>query len=71
LNILTALQFCIANGSHNVANAITPLLNIFHVYRLNQDYVYLMGSIAMSLGLLLMGWRVLETIGKKVIILDY
>lgn len=30
-----------------------------------------MGSIAMSLGLLIFGYRVLETLGKRVIVLDY
>jgi phosphate/sulfate permease len=29
LMILTSLQFCVANGSHNVANAISPLLNVY------------------------------------------
>lgn len=34
-------------------------------------YVYLMGSIAMCFGLLMLGHRVLELVGKQVIILDY
>ena len=37
LMIITSLQFCVANGSHNVANAISPLLNIFDLYGFNKD----------------------------------
>ena len=64
LNIITTLQFCIANGSHNIANSITPLLNTFQLYGYNQNTVYLIGSITMALGLMTLGGRVLETIGK-------
>ncbi|CDW80703.1 phosphate permease [Stylonychia lemnae] len=71
LNIVSSLQFCIANGSHNIANAVTPLLNTFKFYGYDQSYIYLLGAITISLGLMTFGSRVLETLGKKVIILDY
>eukprot|EP00347_Sterkiella_histriomuscorum_P021182 403334934 len=71
LNIITTFQFCIANGSHNIANSITPLLSTFKIFGYDQEIVYLIGSITMALGLMTLGGRVLETIGKKVIQLDY
>lgn len=47
------------------------MLNIFGLYGYDKNLVYLVGSITMSLGLMTLGARVLETIGKKVIILDF
>lgn len=69
--ILTALQFCISNGSHNIANAISPLLNVFTYYNVDNDYAFYMGSVGMSMGLFIYGAKVLETVGKKVVILDF
>jgi len=60
----------VANGVH-IANAISPLLNVYNVYGFEHQSAILMGSIGMGLGLLMLGGRVLETVGKKVIILDY
>jgi phosphate/sulfate permease len=41
------------------------------IYGISINYGYLLGAITMSVGLLTFGARVLETVGKKVIILDY
>lgn len=41
------------------------------MYDISVNYAYLLGGIGMSLGLLIFGGRVLETVGKKVIILDF
>lgn len=41
------------------------------LYEIPINQGYLLGSIALSVGLLAYGGRVLETVGKKVIILDY
>ena len=71
LMIVTSFQFCIANGSHNIANAISPLLNVFMLYEIPINYGYLIGAVTMAIGLLSFGARVLETVGKKVIILDF
>lgn len=70
LNIVVSFQFCIANGVH-IANAISPLLNVFNVYGYEHNNAYLLGSVGMAIGLFTLGGRVLETIGKKVIVLDF
>ena len=47
------------------------MLNVFKIYDAQLEYAYLMGSISMSLGLFILGHKVLETVGKKVVIMDY
>lgn len=35
--IMTSLQFCVANGALGVSNGISPLLNIYKLYQVNQN----------------------------------
>ena len=54
-----------------MANAISPLLNVFELYLQNVDYAFFLGAMGMSLGLFLFGHRVLEMVGKKIQVLDF
>jgi PiT family inorganic phosphate transporter len=71
LMILAACSVSLAHGSNDVSNAISPLLNAFKLYDINKNIAYGIGSSGITLGLLLMGHRVMETLGKKVVKLDY
>ena len=64
---------CLSHGSNDVANAISPL-----VYLVNLDapdtptfVPFLVGSLGISLGLIILGKNVMATIGEKVIKLDF
>jgi PiT family inorganic phosphate transporter len=67
----SAMMVCLSHGANDVANAISPLLVAFNLNYVNKNIAYLLGSLGIALGLLLLGHRVMETVGKKVIKLDY
>ena len=69
--LVAAMMVCLGHGANDVANSISPLIVIFDNAGTNVKYAYLIGSIGIALGLLLMGHRVMETLGKKVIKLDF
>jgi inorganic phosphate transporter, PiT family len=78
LMVLAALMVCLAHGSNDVANAITPLLVVQNANSLVNNGVpyqgksgYWIGSIGIAAGLLILGVKVMETVGKKVIKLNY
>ena len=35
--IATSLQFCVANGATGVANAVSPLLNVYTLYDVDRN----------------------------------
>lgn len=66
-----AMMVCLGHGSNDVANSISPLLTALEVDGDSIKYAYLLGSVGISLGLLLLGFKVMETVGKKVVKLDF
>ena len=69
--IEAACLVCLAHGSNDVANSIAPLLVELGLYSLNKSWAYWLGGIGISLGLLTLGYKVMETVGKNVIKLDF
>ncbi len=74
LQVLSASFVAFAHGANDVANAVGPLAAIISVLRTNvinmQSQVPLwilgMGGVGIVIGLATWGWRVMETIGKKI-----
>ena len=72
--VQAACLVCLAHGANDVANSIAPLLvqvRSSESKANNYAWVYWLGGAGIAAGLLAMGWRVMETIGEKVIKLDY
>lgn len=74
LQILTAACMAFAHGANDVANAIGPLTAIVTILKTGtiplQSHVPLwilaLGGLGIVIGLATWGWRVIETIGKKI-----
>ena len=71
LMLLAAMMVCIGHGSNDVANSISPLIVVFTAKSHELKTAYLIGSIGIALGLLVLGYKVMETVGKKVVRLDF
>jgi len=69
--VMAAMLVCLAHGSNDVANAIAPLIVVSKVYDRNERIPYYMGAGGISLGLICLGYIVMETVGKKVVRLDF
>lgn len=69
--IASACMVCLAHGSNDVANSISPLLVVLRCFDLRSSWAYQLGGAGIALGLLVLGKRVIETVGKNVIELDY
>jgi phosphate/sulfate permease len=69
--IFAAMMVCLAHGANDVANSISPLLQVFTVDGWSDNAAYLLGSVGIALGLLILGYKVMETLGKQVIKLDF
>jgi len=65
------MMVCMGHGSNDVANSISPLLQVLSDDGDNLEYAYLVGSTGIALGLLVLGYKVMETVGKKVVKLDF
>ncbi len=74
LQIATACYVAFAHGSNDVANAVGPLAAVYDVYRTGSVHaevmvpikILMIGAICIPLGLATYGYRVIETIGKKI-----
>ena len=71
LLVLNSCQLCLAHGSNDVGNAISPLINIFNLYEIKQTTAYYIGAGGIVVGLIILGYKTMETVGKKVIPLNY
>mmetsp|Transcript_43123 Transcript_43123/g.31112 ORF Transcript_43123/g.31112 Transcript_43123/m.31112 type:complete len:123 (+) Transcript_43123:947-1315(+) len=73
LMLLAAMLVCLGHGANDVANSISPLIIAMNVGypNANDNIAYTVGSIGIALGLLTLGYKVMETVGKKVIALDF
>lgn len=71
LMIMSDFLVCMAHGSNDVGNAISPLIVVMNLDGNPKWTSFLLGSIAIALGLFIYGERVMQTIGEDVIPLDY
>ena len=71
LMIFAAMMVCLAHGSNDVANSISPLLVVLEINNDNINIAFGIGSVGIALGLLILGYKVMETVGKKVVKLDF
>ena len=69
--VASACLVCLAHGSNDVANAISPLMVVLRVEKISISWAYQLGGLGIALGLLFLGFRVMETVGKNVIKLDF
>jgi len=74
LQILSAALVAFAHGANDVANAIGPISAVFstmkaHSIHFNPNiplWILILGGVGIVIGLATWGWRVIETIGKKI-----
>lgn len=74
LQIITACFMAFAHGSNDVANAIGPLSAIFNhltgtvvsLHKTVPPWMLALGGIGIVFGLATWGWRVIETVGRKI-----
>jgi len=65
--LFAAMMVCLGHGSNDVANSISPLLTTLAVDGDKIQFAYILGSVGIALGLLCLGFKVMETVGKKVV----
>ena len=74
LQILTACAVCFAHGSNDVANAIGPLAAVVNVAQGGAvgtkaalaPWMLVVGGVGIVIGLATWGYRVMETVGRKI-----
>lgn len=74
LQIVTACFMALAHGSNDVANAIGPLsaiINVLHGHSISEPqtvpvWLLFLGGVGIVFGLATWGWRVIETVGRKI-----
>lgn len=74
LQIVTACMMAFAHGANDVANAIGPISASIHVLKTGTltpagdipTWILGLGGIGIVVGLATWGWRVIETIGRKI-----
>lgn len=74
LQILSACLMAFAHGANDVANAIGPLAAAMHILQTGSvvfestvpPWALGLGGVGIVIGLATWGWRVIETIGKKI-----
>jgi PiT family inorganic phosphate transporter len=62
---------CFSHGSNDVGNAISPLLVIMKNNNYTTEWGYLLGSGGICIGIILLGKKVMITVGKNIVRLDY
>jgi len=74
LMVAAAMLVCVSHGANDVANAITPLLISLQAHGEDgstNNKGYWVGGIGIAAGVVILGSRVMETIGKKVVKLNF
>ncbi|MDF2550518.1 MAG: hypothetical protein K0S07_1585 [Chlamydiales bacterium] len=70
LQIMTACTMAFAHGANDVANAIGPLAVILSIESPDSPFLRFnllaLGGVGIVIGLATWGWRVIETVGKKI-----
>ena len=69
--LIAAMMVCLGHGANDVANSIAPFLEVLGQADKSPNIAYLVGSVGIALGLLVLGYKVMETVGKKVVKLDF
>ena len=71
--LLGAFFVCLSHGSNDVSNAISPVMHLVRndAPKMSVGWVFFGGSIAITIGLMLLGKRTMDTIGNKLIKLDF
>ena len=69
--IEAALTVSLAHGSNDVANSIAPLLVEMKVNGVKDEWAFWVGGLGIALGLLTLGYKVIQVVGKEVIVLDF
>lgn len=74
LQIISAILGVVAQSANDTANAIGPFAAVYNTYNNGiqgkvkvQWYILLFGGLSMSLGLSLLGYKVIKTVGMKLI----
>jgi len=65
--LLAAMLVCLGHGANDVANSIAPFLVVLDTEKANIKIAYAVGSAGIALGLLCLGFRVMRTVGEKVV----
>ena len=65
--LAAAMMVCLGHGSNDVANSISPFLTTLAVSGDQVSLAYIIGILGIALGLLCLGFKVMETVGKKVV----
>jgi phosphate/sulfate permease len=71
LNILSSSLTALSHGTNDVANAISPLIILMRHQGQPSYVTFLIGATGIALGLLISGKKVMETLGKKLVVLDF
>jgi inorganic phosphate transporter, PiT family len=72
LLIIAAMLVCLGLGANDVANSISPLVIVLQANEyVGANLAYAVGSAGLALGLILLGKKVMDTVGKKVVKLDF
>ena len=71
MQCISAAMVCLSHGSNDVSNAIAPLLILMKINSVDSIYSFILGGVGIALGLIIYGEKVMKTIGKKIIVLDY
>ena len=74
LMVFTACGMAFAHGSNDVANAVGPVAAIVSIVKTGvvsqqsslATWILLLGAVGIVLGLATYGWRVMQTVGKKI-----
>lgn len=69
--VASAFIVCISHGSNDVGNAISPIVVLLQDQGYKIEYAFLEGSLMISLGLMVLGKKVMDTVGKKIVKLDF
>jgi inorganic phosphate transporter, PiT family len=71
LLIVNACLVCLAHGSNDVANSIAPVIVLLELHGHFGTWPYWLGGVGIALGLLCLGHIVMETVGKRVLKMDF
>jgi phosphate/sulfate permease len=69
--VFSAALMCLSHGSNDVANGISPLLVVMRQEQNHDNWSKLIGSIGITMGLLIFGRLVMESVGKEIVVLDF
>jgi len=69
--VFMALQVALAHGSNDVANSISPLITTLRLANVDLKLGLVIGATGIAFGLMCLGYKTMETVGNKVIKLDF